>query len=65
MRSKTISFILALAFVFQSMTKINSHTYSIGFENFHYQCPTGIYCCFGVPLSHSAYNCGKKFHIDY
>lgn len=63
-RFKIVGLILALAFVFQSLQSINRHTYTVGFENFHYKCPDGLYCCFGIPFSHSSYNCGKAFHID-
>lgn len=65
LQHKIVAIILILVFSFQSLHQINSHTYTIGFENFHYKCPDGITCCFGIPLSHSSYNCGKTFHLFY
>lgn len=62
LRYKLFVIIIALVFVFQSLSEINSHTYTTGFSNVHTYCPQGITCCFGIP-SHMSYECGKAFHL--
>ncbi|REE07817.1 hypothetical protein DFQ09_11011 [Winogradskyella pacifica] len=60
---KITAALLVLAFTFQSMESINSHTYSAGLSNFHAECPKRITCCFGHSY-HSIYNCGNATHIN-
>ncbi len=56
---KIIAFLLGLAFVFQSMSTINSHTYTTGVDSYHYTCG-----CFGCWPTHLAVKCGlnKIYH---
>ena len=49
---KIVALVLVLAFVFQSMTEINSHTYTTGVDSYHYTCG-----CFGCWPSHLAISC--------
>lgn len=63
LKYKIVAFLLVLAFTFQTMESINSHTYSIGLSNFHEECPEGMICCFGS-LYHSIYKCGKVVHLN-
>ncbi|WP_397362674.1 hypothetical protein [Olleya sp. R77988] len=61
LKIKILAFVLAIAFTFQSLYSINSHTYSTGFENFHEDCD---FSCFpSNNLSHFSYDCGQSFHI--
>ncbi len=60
---KIFALVIALFFVFNSMSQINSHSYTTGFSNVHQYCPDGITCCFGIP-THMSYGCGKAFHLD-
>jgi hypothetical protein len=53
--SKIIAFVLVFAFTFQSMESINSHTYKIGVDSYHYH-----YGCFGISAIHLACKCPKN-----
>jgi hypothetical protein len=44
---KIVAFILVLAFTFQSMESINSHTYASEITTFHEDRPDRISCYFG------------------
>lgn len=46
-RFKIVAFILVLAFTFQSMESINSHTYITEITTFYDDCPDRISCYFG------------------
>ena len=59
---KIVALALALAFVFQTMESINSHTYSTGISTFHKNHIKGIISCFGQSY-HAIYNCGMPNHI--
>lgn len=52
---------MVIAFTFQSLHEINSHTYATGISTFHKNSYEGIICCFGCGV-HSMYSCGKTFH---
>ncbi len=52
-KHKIVALMLALAFIFQSMESINSHTYKIGVDSYHY-----FNSCFGGSFpSHLASKC--------
>ena len=56
---KIIAFLIAFAFVFQSMSQINSHSYTTGVFSYHYHCG-----CFGCFPSHLAVKCNESaIHI--
>ena len=63
LKYKIVALLLVLAFTFQTMESINSHTYATGLSNFHEDCPKGMTCCFGHSY-HSIYKCGKANHIN-
>ena len=49
--------LLVLAFTFQSMESINSHTYSTGFDSYHY-----AYSCFAGKIpTHLAIHCDANY----
>jgi len=61
---KIVALALALAFTFQTMESINSHTYSTGLSTFHEDLQIeGIIPCFGYSY-HTIYQCGVPSHID-
>ncbi|WP_296316751.1 hypothetical protein [Winogradskyella sp. UBA3174] len=62
-KDKIFALVLVIAFTFQSMGSINSHTYTTGISSFHENCPTGITCCFGHSY-HTIYQCGTPSHFE-
>ena len=63
-RHKIIAFVLVLAFTFQTMDSINSHTYSTGISTYHQDLQIeGIIPCFGYSY-HTIYQCGVPSHIN-
>ena len=52
---KLLASSLALAFVFQSMESINSHSYTTGVDSCHYDCG-----CFGCYPTHLAVKCNNN-----
>lgn len=63
LKFKIIAPVLALAFIFQSMGSINSHTYTTGISTYHENLIEGIIPCFGHSY-HTIYQCGVPSHID-
>ncbi|WP_178985533.1 hypothetical protein [Winogradskyella helgolandensis] len=58
---KIAAVLLVLAFTFQSMESINSHTYKTGVDSYHY-----TYSCFvGKISTHLAIHCDAKFCNTY
>jgi len=64
LKFKATTFLLITFMMFLSLNKINNHTFSIGFSNFHFKkCPKTLTCCFRNVISHSNYTCSKTFHF--
>lgn len=61
LKYKVFAIVLTVAFTFQSLHSINSHAYTTGFDNLHSACPPLVQCCFGSPINHIAYVCGKAY----
>ncbi len=59
LKHKIVAVALVMAFTFQSLPRINEHTYTTGFSNFHFSC-LGIYPI----MPHTSYECGTPFHIN-
>ncbi|MEC3907896.1 hypothetical protein VOI54_12775 [Tamlana sp. 2201CG12-4] len=49
---KITALVLTMAFLFIKMESINSHTYKVGIDSYHYK-----YGCFGSYPSHLAVKC--------
>ncbi len=61
LRHKITAISLAMLFFLLSLSNINEHTYTIGFDNFHSE---SFGCCIiSSNVFHSSYNCGKPFHF--
>jgi hypothetical protein len=57
---KAIAILVTLTFLFQSMSDINSHTYTTGIDSYHYQCG----CFSGCHPDHLAVKCDLgQYHI--
>lgn len=53
-----MAIVLGFAFVLQSMSEINWHTYTTGVDSYHYQCG-----CFGCWPTHLSVKCSSyKYH---
>ena len=63
LKYRIIAVFMIFVFTFQTLQNINSHTYSIGIDNFHTNCMPNLTCCFGHSY-HSLYKCGTPHHID-
>ena len=61
-RYKILALLLVVAFTFQSMESINSHTYKTGVDSYHYHCG-----CFGCYPIHLAAKCdlNRDHHSFY
>ena len=58
LKYKIVALLLVLAFTTQSMETINSHTYKVGVDSYHYECG-----CFGCYPTHLSATCkSDKFH---
>jgi hypothetical protein len=49
---KIMALVLIFAFTFQTLESINSHTYKVGVDSYHYHCG-----CFGCYPAHLAAPC--------
>lgn len=54
-RHKIFAIAISLFFVFNSMSQINSHTYTTGIDSYHYSCG-----CFGCWQTHLAVKCDSS-----
>lgn len=62
---KILAFVLVVAFTFQSLYSINSHTYKTGLSNYHTN-PFIKMSCLGLDLNYQPHyikDCGKSFHL--
>jgi len=57
LKYKIVALLLVLAFTTQSMETINSHTYKVGVDSYHY-----FHSCFGGSMpTHFAVHCNTEY----